>query len=198
MAAIDNSELVADFIDEDADGDTFWYTELYDRSLKGSSRFKLLRTFEHNSKAHFLERLPTIKTLCDQTGTRAYTRLAPRSRKKVAHELVAHLFKTVVMDKVYGQSGRAYASVCGKHPIHDRKLWLFDCDNSDGNGDPEAALLAQRLEGLLRERAAFVGKVPTKNGLHLVCKPHHVSYSHVGVELHKDNPTNLYIPDGAR
>lgn len=197
MTMVDNTELIAQYIDDKDDGDTFWYTELLDRRTNGLSRFKLLRNFEHNSRLHFLQRVDTIRLLCEQTGLRAYTRLSPRSRKKVGHELIAHLFKTVVMDKVYGQAGRAYASTCGKHPIHDRKLWLFDVDIKPGF-ERSAALEMEQVEHYLSENSALVGKIPTKNGWHLIARPHHVNYSHDGIELHKDNPTVLYIPAGAR
>lgn len=197
MTMVDNTELVAQYIDDRDDGDTFWYTELLDRNIGGSSRFKMLRTFEHNSRLHFLQRIDTIRLLCEKTGTRAYTRLSPRSRKKVGHELIAHLFKTVVMDKVYDQSGRAYASTCGKHPIHDRKLWLFDVDMVPGF-EASTAIEMAMLENSLSEHDAYVGKIPTKSGWHLIARPHHVDYNHVGIQLHKDNPTVLYIPAGAR
>jgi len=69
---IDNSEILAPLIDLLPDGDTFWYTELLDRSItKGENRFRVLRSFEHISRAQFMDQLPTIRRLCERNFVRA-------------------------------------------------------------------------------------------------------------------------------
>ncbi|MEY4507976.1 MAG: hypothetical protein RLZZ450_98 [Pseudomonadota bacterium] len=71
MTAIDNRDIVRRFIDADEDGDTFWYTELLDLTTNGSSRFKMLRSFEHNNRAEFDEQCDTIALLCERNNVRA-------------------------------------------------------------------------------------------------------------------------------
>lgn len=194
MTAIDNSELVAPFLDETYDNDTFWYTELLDRSKNGSSRFKILRSFEHNDRAQLLEQMPTIRQLCDRNNARAYIRLSPRSRKQVAKHMLTQVVEQV-LEEHYDALYHAYNSSKGKSCIHERKLWLFDVD---GIGH---ATLADRLRELGRIRAI----IPSRNGYHIITSGFDlrelggpIAMAVLGHEvLHRDNPTNLYIPEGA-
>lgn len=186
MTTIDNTELIASLIDEQEDPDTFWYTELIDRRVtKGSDGLRILRSFEHRCRAHFLERAQTIRRLCEVNGVRAYTRLSPRSRKAVAKDMLTSTLQMVLEERYAGLRG-AYASSCGRVAIHGRKLWLYDCDEGD----------VGPLRIALRDRDVLVALIPSKSGLHLVCKPHKVDYE-THHQLQKDGPTNLYVPEGA-
>lgn len=187
---VDNHEKIAAFFPEEDDGDTFFYTELLDRRHhKGSNQFRTLKTFYHRSQMHFATQWETIKNLCDNTGARAYTRLTPRSYK-----MVGRAFTTLVVASAMAEDWRAmhrrYASACGLAPKAGFKLWLFDIDQP---GSVDAVALEERLGfgGL----DVLVTSVPSRKGHHLIVRPHHVDYRHDGIELHKDNPTNLYVPD---
>lgn len=187
---VDNHEKVAALIAEEFDGDTFWYTELLDRNnrTRGSNRVRIVRTFYHRSQTHFLDQWPTIKALCEAAKCRAYIRLSPRSFKAVGKLLAARAVEHALAEQWIAMP-YLYASCCGKAtPI--KKLWLFDVDAPDS---VDALALEQRLE----ERELLVTRMPSRKGYHLICKPHHVDYQHPGIELHKDNPTNLYVPEGA-
>jgi hypothetical protein len=186
---IDNSEKIAALMPEEDDGDTFFYTELIDRRRsKGSNRMRVLRTFYHRSQANFWDKWPTIKWLCDANAVRAYTRLSPRS-----YRVVGKLFtETVLHNALEGQWQNmvyAYASACGKAtPV--RKLWLLDVD-------VPTLSVYQPVEQELNARDALVTIIPSRAGYHLIVKPHHITYDLMGLALHKDNPTNLYIPENA-
>jgi hypothetical protein len=195
MASVDNREAVSLFIDERYDGDTFWYTELLDRTTNGSSRFKMLRSFEHNDRAEFLSQCDTIAELCERNGVRAYTRLSPRSRKQVAHHLLRAITDQV-LDGHYDALWHMYGSACGKTSIHGRKVWLVDIDREeDGTLPKEYKDIRFQLEFTKN----FLAWIPSKNGGHLICKPHDPRQLTLGrAALHKNNPTNLYIPESAR
>ncbi len=74
----------------------------------------------------------------------------------------------------------AYASACGRTNVHGKRLWLFDVD------EPE-----EFVDTIPPEHV--VCRVPSRKGFHVICRPHHATYA-VNASLHKDNPTNLYIP----
>jgi hypothetical protein len=187
---VDNHEKVAAFIAEEFDGDTFHYTELIDRAKRtgGSNRRRLVRTFFHRSRAHFFEHWPVIKALCDAAQVRAYTRLSPRSFKEVGK-----LFTTKIVDLAVHDQWLAmpylYASCCGK-VSPSKKLWLYDVDS------PEMSPYQPLLHELV-QRDVLVTTIPSRAGFHLIAKPHHITYDVMGVMVHKDNPTNLYVPEGA-
>lgn len=196
---LDNSKIIAEFVQEKDDGDTFVYTEMLDRTArKGSNNHRLVKSFFHRSREEFWEQWPTIKELCDMTKTRAYTRLAPRSFKKVGKEFT-QLVVEAAMQENWHHMKALYNSACGRTaPL--QKLWLFDVDAITDHTHEFAELL--KTGGVLRAR------VPSRKGEHLITIPFDPR-PYVGqrvesgwtawgeISLHKDNPTNLYIPEDA-
>lgn len=84
-----------------------------------------------------------------------------------------------------------------------RKIWLLDVDVIK----PETLELGERI----KNNGHLLATIPSKKGLHYIITPFDVRvleryYQELGinlladteeVSLHKDNPTNLYIPDSA-
>lgn len=193
MGYVDNSELLSGFLSAEDDGDTFWYTELLDRShTKGSNKFRTLKTFFYSSRAGFWSKWPVIRELCEQTGTRAYTRLSPRSYSKVG-KLLTTSAVAASLDGHFKGMKSLYASACGK-VVPNVKYWLYDVDVK--------AFPAGRLETWLKDQNLLVEVVPSRQGYHLIVKPFDVSRLKlqlpISITLHKDNPTNLYIPENAK
>jgi hypothetical protein len=195
---IDNHQLIFEFCPATNDGDTFIYTEMLDRSKrKGNNGQRLLKTFYHRSQAEFMEQWPTIKKLCDMAGVRACTRVSPRSYRKVGATFTKLVVDAALSDNWAGMKS-LYSRACGT-TAPEQKLWLFDVDEVDDR--------ARALEHKIQEIDALVEVVPSKRAHHLITRAfdlREVGYSMPAdgyvlpnVQLHKDNPTNLYIPDGA-
>lgn len=190
---IDNSAILASLIDETPDPDHFWYTELLDRSEQTKRR--LVKAFEHRDRHHFIERAPVIREMCRRLDVRAYFRAGPRSRKAVAHECMRQTMEQCLSG--HHSVRGVYSSACGKTSVKGRRVWVYDVD------EPSDA--AERVEAQLREHGMFIARVPSRRGYHLLCKPHDIhgwtvnirSAGVPGVDLRHDNPTNLFIPEGA-
>lgn len=190
---LDNSLLIRPFVPELDDGDTFIYTELLDRSKgKGNNVNRLVKTFYHTSREEFDEQMPAIRNLCELTKTRAYTRLAPRSFEKVS-KLFTQMVVETALSGNHSSQRRMYSRALGTvSPI--KKLWLLDVDVLN----EETEFLGNQLD----DHSLLLENIPSRKGCHYIIKPFHVeglfpSGLCAGVDLHKDNPTNLYIPDGA-
>jgi len=194
---LDNSALVAPFCPPINDGDSFIYTEMLDRSKrKGNNGHRLVKTFYHRSVEEFWEQWPTIKHLCDLANVRACTRLAMRSYKRVGREFTKLVVDAALTDNWAGMKS-LYNRACGIAPV-ERKLWLFDVDLVDDT--------ARHFETALKDAGHWVATIPSKKGLHFIATPHQrrdvkgdgfLNGFPNTIQLHKDNPTNLYIPDGA-
>ncbi len=195
---LDNSKLIAPFCPETEDGDTFIYTEMLDRTArKGNNGQRLLKTFYHRSQEEFWDQWPTIQKLCDMSQVRAYTRLAPRSYKSVGKNFAKLVMDTVVSENWSGMKS-LYNRACGT-TSPNQKYWLFDVDKIDDASNS----LARHLE----EKGFLKARIPSRKGEHFITVPFDPrlfsiktfeDWSQWGeVSLHKDNPTNLYIPDGA-
>lgn len=195
---LDNSELIAPFIPERDEG-TFCYTEMLDRGQrKGNNGQRLVKTFYHRSRQEFWDQLPTIRRLCDMSEVRACTRLAPRSFEKVAGTFLRLVTETYITKNFSGMKS-LYNKACGT-TSPEAKLWLFDVDVMDDR---------TRLfgEDFLPKLGVLVASIPSRKGVHHITRPFDTrifeDYKRVinplgdDVTLHKDNPTNLYIPDAA-
>lgn len=186
---VDNHEKIMAFFPEIDDGDTFFYTELLDRSKRaGSNRMRMLKTFFHRSQSEFLLQWDTIRGLCDATNCRAYTRLSPRSYKMVG-KVFAERILALALNEQWQDMRFAYASACGT-VTSARKLWLLDVDA------PSLSPF-QSLERELLQRDVLVTILRSRTGFHIIVKPHCVDYDLMGITLSRDALTNLYIPDGA-
>lgn len=189
--SLDNSALVAPFCPAQADGDTFIYTEMLDRGKrKGNNGHRLVKTFYHRSVEEFWDQWPTIQKLCDMSKVRACTRLAPRSYAKVGREFTRMVVEASLTANWAGMKS-LYNRACGI-VSPNTKLWLFDID--------EVNEFSERLRGQLETDGHLVAVIPSKKGQHFITRPHR-AYEHSqsvnAVTIHRDNPTNLYIPDGA-
>lgn len=194
---LDNSALVRPFVPETDDGDTFVYTELLDRGKKkGNNGVRIVKTFWHRSQADFDTHLPAMQALCDATRTRAYTRLAPRSFKKVGGEFLRLVTETYISGNFAGMKS-LYARACGV-VSPNVKMWMLDID--------EKTFSTNVLKDRLASDGHLLAVIPSRKGEHFIvrafdARPYTVAHggwaSWGEVSLHKDNGTNLYIPDEA-
>jgi hypothetical protein len=188
---LDNSALIAPFCPAVADGDTFIYTEMLDRGKrKGNNGHRLVKTFYHRSVEEFWEQWPTIRSLCDLAQVRACTRLAPRSYAKVGRLFTRMVVEASLTDNWAGMKS-LYNRACGT-VAPNSKLWLFDVD--------EVNEFSEQLRADLAAGGHLVAVIPSTKGQHFIARPHRAleyAQSVNAITIHKDNPTNLYIPDGA-
>ncbi len=185
---LDNSELIAPFCPPEDDGDTFIYTEMLDRGKrKGNNGFRLVKTFYHRSVAEFWEQMPVVRELCELAGVRAYTRLAPRSYTRVGAQFTRLVVDASLTSNWAGMKS-LYNRACGTVSPNQR-LWLFDVD------EVNRATVSFGIE--LGRGGHLIATIPSRKGLHYIARPHQYGTIPPELTLHKDNPTNLYVPDGA-
>lgn len=201
---LDNSALIAEFAPEKEDGDTFIYTEMLDRGKrKGNNGQRLVKTFYHRSRAEFWEQWPTIKQMCDLAKVRACTRLSPRSFKKVGKEFTRLVVETALTENWAGMKSLYNRALGIVTP--NEKYWLWDVDVINDDSDHLFASLdhLHTHDG----KSVLIESINSKKGVHYITRPFDIRQLELvdpgdgrvmeHVQLHKDNPTNLYIPDGA-
>lgn len=190
---VDNSAIIRKYVPEVNDGDSFIYTEMLDRSkTKGNNSNRLLKSFYHRSKEEFDEQLPVIKKLCDEAGARAYTRIGLHSWKKVGKEFTKMVVEASLTGNFAGMKSLYRHAAGTVKPLVP--YWFYDVDDLSS---PGYFLLLQELRDVDR----LVEMIPSRRGMHLVCEPFDIrkisDVAAYGIVLHKNNPTNLYIPDSA-
>jgi hypothetical protein len=138
---------------------------------------------------------------CTDNNARAYFRLNRRSAKQVALKTLSKI-ALMIESEDYANVKRAYLSAAGEHCKDDNKTWVIDLDRNEKN-EPEfdnyVNDIIWEIQILLAETKNndSIYPIPTKNGLHLICRPFNsakFSQKYPEVAVQKDNPTILFVP----
>jgi hypothetical protein len=81
----------------------------------------------------------------------------------------------------------------GKYLSDKNKKWIIDVDEKNEALNNEIIEFINEIQPIGDK---LIDTIETKNGYHLIVKPFNPqSFKHAyAIELHKDNPTILYIP----
>jgi len=145
-----------------------------------------------------------IKILCNSFNARASLRLNRRSFEKTAFKALSNVANTM-QNKEYSHIRNCYDRACGEVNNEKIKRWIVDVDEG------EVIWVEQILNAI--QACAPVGnkvlsKLNTKSGIHIITTPFNVvefnynltqeleqyKMGQIKIEIHKDNPINLYVP----
>lgn len=198
---IDNFDKIIGLLDF-PDEDSFYYLQVLLRKKDNPSGYlgsnnssRLVKAYYIKSKEQLFKQKEEIIKLCQVFNARAGINLNKRSYYKTAFNTL----KTIsdqMHNKAFTKIHRAYNTSCGVHNGGDR-IWLLDFDyiptNPDWYIDIKGYLYAQ--QPICKEKVlAFI---PSKNGVHVITTPfdtRNFNKDYPDVEIHKNNPVNLYIP----
>lgn len=131
-------------------------------------------------------------------NARASIRLNKRSLKQLAFETLKKVTDQI-LEEDYRSVKMSYSKVSGVCYINKNKTWLVDVDKL------EVGYLKEVMDSIedsaIEPHSPKVVKIiPSKSGYHIITKPFNLKkwselYPQYGVlDIHKDNPTNLFIP----
>jgi len=198
---IDNFELIKPLLKFDNEEEFYFLQVIQRKKDHKDSNFPLASNNNNRLiKAYYvysIEQLDKYKLeiveLCKLFNARAGISLNRKNSKTSALEMLS-LLALNIKNGYYNQLGGIYNSVCGQYqPIKD-KCWILDVDNKDEEYDK---VLQEFINTIQPEGNKIIANIPTKNGHHLIIKPFNCSeFSKVynDIEIHKNNPTVLYIP----
>lgn len=185
--------------------DDFYFIQILQRKkdhnggkVNGSNNnSRLIKAYYVHSLEYldFIE--PEIIELCNIFNARAGVNLNRRSYEKMA---LQHLRKVTdqIINKSFNKSHKAYASVAGAYNNDVDKKWILDIDNNE-NGELEIkpSIIFKTVNNSLPEGGKIIDVINSKNGIHIITKPFNsveFKIKFPDIEIHKNNPTNLYIP----
>lgn len=192
---VDNFDLLRGFMTF-ATPDDFYFIQVLTRpkdsagGSRGNSKNRVIKTYDVSSVEYFDAIAPEIRTLCGIYNARAYMHASPRSRKKVALEMIRQAAEHVSREDYTGFKGM-FSCACGLHTYRDgTKTYLVDVDTKD---PAEAGRIREIVERAMPEGPKVLLTVPTVSGLHYICRPFDVRVLEgTGTDVHKNNPTLLY------
>lgn len=191
---VDNLELIKPFLVFDSEDD-FYHLQIIKRKKEnpelGSNSY-IVKTYSITSVEHLEKVYPEIKAICDFHQARAGINLNVRSFEKIAFHALRKLTE-VIMNKDFKSARKSYDSVCGSYSAGKNKSWIIDIDVSDLD---VVKSIAESISEVEPKGDKVKAVLPTKNGFHLITTTFNLSK--VGfseIDIHKNNPTILYVPD---
>jgi len=199
----DNFRAIRDLLNF-SDMDKFYLLQIFKRRKDNPEMKKdmtIIDSFFISSLIQYEEMEDRIKKICIDNNARAYFRLNRRSFKQVALKTLGRVAK-MIEDENYEHVKRAYLSCAGEFHKEEDKTWIIDLDQNgatDEDFDTYINSVIFETQNLIQETGKddTIWTCPTKNGLHLICRPFNTSkFKKIfpEVDLHKDNPVVLFCP----
>jgi len=193
---IDNIEKILPFLKFDSEDD-FYYLQILQRKKENpqiGSNSRVIKNYYIKSQQYLLDRYPEMKILCEVFNARASIRLNRRSFEKTGFKALENLAHTM-QNREYAFLMKSYDRACGLLNNEPEKKWILDLDFVPYG--QEHLDIKEFIEPLAPEGNKLLAVIESKNGVHLITKPFNTltfreKYPHI--EIHKDNPTNLFIP----
>lgn len=163
-----------------------------------------------------------IIDLCEYFGARAYINLAPKSYRKCTMQCISDMAiraKDGDFKKIY----KCWNTVVG-YVKSDEPHWIVDIDILTNKGDSKPIYygngiishiknmdienyieyeceptnkLISTTDNIIIYKSKIYTHIPTKNGYHIITKPFNLKQfkdKYPDIDVHKNNPTILYIP----
>lgn len=145
-------------------------------------------------------------------NARAYIRVNRRNTEKLALQTLVKV-SNLILSKDYYSVKNAYLSAAGEHNSEPVKRWIVDIDNDTENVtnfDAYKKLITGFIEELHKEcnrntkqaEYKILLEIPTKNGVHIITNPFNLQrfreWVKWPIDIHKDNPTILFIPSQSK
>lgn len=197
---INNLENIKKLMAVELDGEYFYHLQIIKRKKEHrelGSNSMIIKTYYITSVEHLEKVFPEIKCICDFHNARACINLNRRSFEKLAYQMLQKITGQI-MNKDFKSVKDAYNSVCGSYSAEPHKKWIIDVDDKDDSAGQKSiiASIIRDCEPNKGENKVY-DLLWTKNGYHIITKPFNIEqYKQSGLthEIHKDNPTILYIP----
>lgn len=189
--------------------DDFYYLQILQRKKENEklgSNSRVIKNYYIKSYEHLVKNYEEIKTLCNVFNARASLRLNKRSFERVAFKNLENIANTM-QNKTYNSIRASYDRACGLLNNSKEKKWIIDVDKEELKFLDIIIKTIKECEPLNLGEKVYV-QLPTKSGIHLITRPFNVKQfkdnlkgylaemdsKEINIDIHKDNPINLYIP----
>ena len=198
---INNFQAIRDLLTF-GDEDKFYFIQIYKRRKDNPDMKKdmvIIDNYFVYELEHFKGLEEKIIKQCIDNNARAYIRLNRRSAKQVALKTLGRIAK-MIEDENYKHVKRAYLSCAGEYHKEEDKTWIIDLDQNGASDEAYDAYINSvvfTVQGLIQEteKDDTIRIIPTKNGMHLICRPFNLSKFRKifpEIDVHKDNPVMIF------
>lgn len=190
--------------------DDFYYLQIIQRKKENpqlGSNSRIIKNYYITSIEYLLDKYDEIKNLCNLFNARASLRLNKRSFERIAFKTLENIANTM-QNKEYKHIKNSYDRACGLLHNDKQKKWIIDVDKNELIWLEQIIISIQICQPCEPYINKIILKLPTKSGVHLITTPFNVMHfkqilkdrllefnqEEINIDIHKDNPINLYIP----
>lgn len=186
--------------------DSYYFVQILQRKkdhegtrIGGSNNnSRLIKAYYIKSIEHLLIHKEEMIALANTFRARVCINLNPRSLEKTAFQVLQKIANQMQNKDWYGVA-KAYDSVCGANYHNEMtKRWLVDIDTKDKNTLIYTKAVISKLHEEIKENYQIITTMETRSGYHIITEPFNMAEfvkTCPGIDVHKDNPTALYIPE---
>lgn len=191
---IDNFNHIKELLSFNSD-DEFYFCQILKRKKENPE----LGNNSYVVKTYFIKSIEELEKdkgemicLADFHKARVCINLNKRSFERICY----HNLKSItdhIMNKDFSGVRKSYNSCCGSYATDENTKWVVDIDVKGRYANE----VLKDIDTLRPEGNKLITILETKNGVHLITKPFDVQAfraKYPDIEIHKNNPTILYIP----
>jgi hypothetical protein len=195
---VDNIEIIKPLLNFDSPDD-FYYLQILQRKKENpqlGSNSRVIKNYYISSVSYLEGKYEEIKQLCNHFNARASIRLNRRNYESVALKAMVNMANSM-HNKEYSFIKKSYDRAVGQGNSEPKtsRTWILDVDGDFS--DKERRMVINFIRGTAPYNPKEVAIIPSKSGLHIVVNPFDLrdfKVEYPEIEVHKNNPTNLYIP----
>lgn len=198
---IDNFEQINNLLNFESEDD-FYFLQIIQRKkdnpdgyMGSNNSSRLIKAYYIKSVEELNKKKHEIVELCKLFNARAGINLNKRSFYKTSFNVLRRTAE-YLHNRDFKSTAYVWNTECGKHNGGD-KVWLLDFDYKPTNPDWYINIKGYLygLQPICENKVlAFI---PSKNGIHVITKGFDVrkfKEDYPDIEIHKNNPTNIFIP----
>lgn len=175
--------------------DDFYYLQILQRKKENpqlGSNSRVIKNYYIGSIEYLEKHYQEIIDLCVMFNARAMLRLNKRSYQKVALKTIQNATNSLVNGE-HSFIRKSYDRACGNGHNDKSKKWIVDIDEKNEDLVDKAREIIENSQ----PHHLVLARLETKNGVHLITLPfdsRKLKETYPDIDIHKDNPINLYIP----
>ena len=200
---IDNFNLIKPLLSFNND-DEFYFVQVIQRKkdnpnghyLGSNNSSRLIKGYYIDSLEKLEKYRPEMVKLAELFNARVGINLNKRSFYKTAFNNLQEITNRM-LNKDFANMARTYNTACGIHNAIDDKVWLLDFDYKPTSPDWSIELKGELYAMQPIGKDKVLTMLPTRSGIHVITCPFDTrsfKEKFPDVEIHKNNPVNLYIP----
>lgn len=189
---INNFEIIKEMLSFESKDD-FYFLQVLQRKKENpqlGSNSRVIKTYTIYSLEFFEKIEDEVIKLCEVFNARAMIDLNKRSYEKTAFKTLENI-AGIMSNRHFDKVNNAYNSACGQGHNDSQKKWILDIDEV-----VDFDYVFNLNEYIEKLGGKTLTRIPSKNGSHIITTPFRLDLfkkEYPEIEVHKNNPTNLYI-----